>query len=177
MQRVKRMMQQSGWTAMVAALVVLLVAMPLQGCVSQGQIAALTQTLGTSSANIATIEGNTQLAAQLLADTNAAVMAIDNWKTGTTTQNIVEALGIVQQDLNLIPATSQYTPLIDVAIATVQSILVLLPASSASTTPTIAHPTRVVSLGHPAPKTAGEFRKQWNAVCAKNAALAPAVIR
>ena len=45
----------------------------LTGCNPQSTIAALTQTLGSASASVASIEGNTALAAQLTADTEAAV--------------------------------------------------------------------------------------------------------
>jgi hypothetical protein len=161
----------------VAVLILSLVGLPLVGC-SSATLAELTQTLGSSAANIATLEGNTTLSAQLTADTTAAVTAITNWKSGTPADEVIQALGIVEADLNLIPGTSQYAPLIDIAIATVQSILSLLPAStSASATLAPGRNLRSVNLGHPAPKNASQFKAQWNALVATNSNLSAAKIK
>lgn len=133
----------------------------LMGCPSQSQIAALTQVLGNDSAQIATLEGNTVLAAQLKADTAAAVLAVNSWQKGTNSQMAIEALNILVTDLNLIPNVGPYQPLIVLAIGTAQSILALLQPASAFTSPR-------VKLSQPAPQTAKEFQKQWNAIVAAN---------
>src|SRR5271170_5276536 len=104
----------------------------LVGCPAQNTIAALTSILGSSAASIASIEGNPTLAAQLQTDTAAAVTAVDNWKSGTPASNVIQALNIVEDDLNLFPVSGPYIPLIDLAIGTVESILALLPAPAAS---------------------------------------------
>lgn len=152
------------WTRIIAAvLCVSLVSLATTGC-EQSTIAALTTTLGNAASAIAALEGNTGLATQLTTDTTAAANAIANWKSGTPAQNVVQALTIVENDLNLIPGTSQYAPLIDIAIATVQSILALLPVT---TTPTVAH-GRTVHLGYAAPKSSHDFKKKWNAAVVAN---------
>lgn len=129
------------------------------GC-SQSQLAQLTQVLGTDATNLATALGQSTLATQIQQSTSAAVTAINNWKKGTPAQDVIAALGIVEANLNLIPMAGPYTGLIDLALGTLQAILALLPAPTAMT---VSH-IRMVRLGHPAPKTAKEFKKQWNAI-------------
>lgn len=153
----------------------------LTGCVAQSTIANLTAILGTSAASIAALEGNPVLAAKLTTDTAAAVSAVQNWKSGTPAQVVIEALNIVEDDLNLIPGTSQYAPLVFLAIGTVESILALLPQTSPSdeglsTTRTVtAH--RSVVLTQPAPKSAKAFKAQWNNIVKANPSLAAAAIK
>jgi hypothetical protein len=132
----------------------------LAGCPSQSQLAALTQVLGSAAASIATLEGNPTLAVKLTTDTAAAVKAVQNWKPGTPTQDVVQVLNIVMDDLNLFPQVGPYAPLIVLAIGTVVSIIeILQPAPTGGA---------VVSKVHlvNAPKTAKEFKAQWNSLCA-----------
>jgi len=176
--KIKNFFKSFSIASVMAALVVSLALLPTVGCISQSQIAALTQTLGNSAQQIAVLEGNPTLAATLLADTNAAVTAINNWKSGTPATEVIQALGIVEADLNLIPGTSQYAPLVDIAIATVQTILTLLPPPSTPVpAPAALKTMRTVNLGHPAPTTAKQFKAQWNAVVAANPNLAAAAIK
>jgi hypothetical protein len=156
-----------------AALCIILI-----GCPAQSTIADLTSILGTSAASIASIEGNPQLAQKLQTDTAAAVVAVTNWKSGTPAQDVIEALNIVEDDLNLFPVTGAYGPLIDLAIGTVESILALLPQPVAAANVAVAHAThRQVTLTQPAPKTKAAFKSQWNAIVAGNPAMASAKIK
>lgn len=140
---------------------ILLTTLPvLTGCPSQSQVAALTQVLGNDSAQIAALEGNTALAAQLKADTAAAVVAVNNWKKGTNSQMASEAMNILMSDLNLIPNVGPYAPLLTLAIGTAQSILALL----APATPVAPK----AKLSGPVPTTAKEFQKEWNAIVKAN---------
>jgi outer membrane murein-binding lipoprotein Lpp len=139
-----------------------LVTILLAGCVVQSTIAALTSTLGSAAAAIAAVEGNTALATQLQTDTNAAVSAVTNWKTGSATADVIEALNLVEDDLNLIPIAGPYTPLIDICIGAVQAILAELPSSAALPAAKVAHAHRVPVLSQPAPKNSKQFVKQWN---------------
>lgn len=150
-----------------AAAVAVISALPLSlsGC-STTDIAALVQTLGNSASQIAALEGNTSLAAKLLTDTGAAVTAIDSWKSGSVATEVIEALNIVEDDLSLFPITSQYAPLIDLAIATAESIIALLPASATPNVSATHH--RHVSLGYAPPKTAKDYKKRYNAILAQH---------
>lgn len=156
--------KRAGWMAGVLA-----AAMGLSGCVSQTQIAQLTAVLGNDAAQIATLEGNPALGTKLKTDTAAAVLQVLAWKKGTSAEMAVEALTLVEDDLALFPQTSQYAPLIVLSLGTVQSILALLPQSPAVA---LSHARASVRLSAPAPKTADEFRQQWNAICAANPGLA-----
>jgi hypothetical protein len=135
----------------------------LTGCTST-DIAALVQTLGNSASQLAALEGNTSLASKLLTDTGAAVTAIDNWKSGSVATEVIEALNLVEDDLDLFPITNQFAPLIDLAIATAESIISLLPASA--TVGVTAH--RHVQLGYAPPKNAHAYAKRYNAILAQH---------
>lgn len=144
---------------------------------SDTTIAKLTQTLGNAAASVATLEGNTALAAKLTTDTTAAVTAITNWKSGTPAAMAIEALNLVEDDLALIPGTSQFAPLIDLAIGTVESILALLPPSA---TAAVAAHTAALTKARPhillslPPKNEKQFKAQWNGIVAANPKLAQA---
>lgn len=140
------------------------------GCTSQATIAALTDTLGNAASAIAAVEGNTALATKLQTDTAAAVSAVKTWKSGTPAQMAIEALNLVQDDLQLIPATGPYVPLIDICIGAVDAILAELPASQAVTAH-VGGSNRAIHLSQPAPKTAKQFKKQWNAYVGLNQGL------
>lgn len=150
----------------------------LIGCPSSSTIAALVSILGSSAASIASLEGNTSLAQKLNTDTAAAVVAVTNWKSGTPAQDVIEALNLVEDDLNLFPQIGAYGPLIDLAIGTVESILLLLPQPVATANTIKPHAThRAVRLNQPAPKSASAYKAQWNALAASNPATAAAKIK
>lgn len=133
------------------------------GC-TQNETAALVQTLGTASASIATIEGNTSLATQLTADTNAAVKAIDNWTAGTPATEAVEAINIVIGDLSLFPVAGPDAAYVTLALGTAESIIdILSPAATPAIASRAAVAQRTVTLANP-PKTAAQFKKAWNAI-------------
>ena len=167
----------------IAAIAVLLVGtIPTVGC-SSSTIADLAQTLGNAGAQIASLENNPSLAAKLKADTAAAVSAITSWKSGSPATEAIEALNIVEDDLNLIPGTSTYAPLIDLAIGTVESILALLPTSATVAAPaTLSEHTAALKAARPnivlsnPPKTKAQFKSPWNAIVAKDYTLQKAKI-
>lgn len=135
----------------------------LTGCDSS-DIASLVQVLGNSASQLAALEGNTSLASKLLTDTGAAVTAIDNWKSGTAAQDVIQVLNIVEDDLQLFPIVNQFSPLVDLAIATAESIIALLPPSTSNAVS--AKPRRHVQLGYAAPKTKKDYVKRYNAIIA-----------
>lgn len=146
------------------ALLMLIGAMPQTGC-NQNTVAALVTTLGNASASIASLEGNPTLAATLQKDTAAASAAVLNWKQGAPAQDVVQALQLVQADLSLFPATSQYAPLVNLAIGTVVSIIEIVNPNAAPTMTANAAGTmrvRTVKLASP-PRNSKQFAAQWNA--------------
>jgi hypothetical protein len=157
----------------LAAMMALLSMIPMIGCPQQQTLASLASILGNAGGMIAAIEGNVALSAQIKTDTAAAVIAIQNWKSGTPAQEVIAALNIVSADLNLIPGTSAYAPLVDLAISTVDAILLLLPAPATGAIAPHAS-GRAVTFNPNAPKTAKDFKKQWNAIVSANPKLEPA---
>jgi hypothetical protein len=174
---VKSTLRRSAFAIVALALIP---SMLMTAC-DQNTLATLATTLGTSAANIAKLEGNTALATKLTADTAAASSAIANWQTGTPATEVIEALNLVEDDLNLIPGTSDYAPLADFAIATTESILALLPQPAP--TPATAASLSAHAVFYPAasmaslPKTSSQYKKQWNAIVAANPKLAAAKLK
>ena len=169
--------------SVIAAIIgaALLLTLTIAACTSQSTLSSLVTILGNSTASIATIEGNTSLAAQIKSDTTAASAAVLAWKSGTSAAMAIEALNIVEDDLNLIPATGPYVPLIDLAIGTVESILALLPqpvatATAIATARAKGIQRRTVYIAKP-PKDADHFKSAWNGIVAGNPALAPVTIK
>ena len=158
----------------IALTVLTLAGIVLVGCPQQNTIAALTSTLGNAAAGVAALQGNTTLSAALKTDTAAAVSAITNWKQGTPAQNVVQALNLVVDDLNLIcPPTNatcgQYAPLIILAISTAQSIIEIV-------APGQALKSAKVNTDY-SPRNAKEFKTYWNGVVSANPAMAGAEIK
>jgi len=149
------------------------------GCTNQATISALVTTLGNAAAAIASIEGNASLAQKLQVDTAAAAQAVLNWKSGTSAQNIVQLLTIVQDDLYLFPISSQYVALINLAIGTVNSIILIVNSGNPAPQPqsdVARAPRRSVVLAK-TPKNAEQLKKQWNAIVAEHPELARAAIQ
>lgn len=138
----------------------LLLCLILAGCPSQNQAAALVGIAGTAIASLETIEGHTDAAAKIQVDFNAAQTAVLNWKAGSPTQDVAQALALVESDLNLLPVSVQDQAYIELAIGTVQSVIVLFPPPAPVALS--AHGMSVNPLT--APKTADEFRRTWNAL-------------
>jgi hypothetical protein len=161
-------------TAVCLWAAVLPVAVTTTGCVPQNTLAALVTTLGNSAASIASLEGNSALATKLQADTAAAASAVANWKSGTPAQIAIEAIQLVEDDLNLFPIGGQYEPLIVLALGTALSIIQLLNPNAVS-----AHLEpqngRRVQLAQ-APKTAKAYAQQWNAIRSSNSSMSAAPV-
>lgn len=144
-----------------------LVTFPELGCtINTQELANLAQTLGNASVNVANLEGNPALAAKLTAATSTAVTSIVNWKSGTATNDVIQAIGILEETLSLFPVIGPYVPLIDLALGTIQTILSLIPPPTV-TQVVAARNIRTVHLAH-APKKTADFKKQWNAIVVAN---------
>lgn len=139
------------------------------GCPAQSTISTLITTLGQASAQIATLEGNSSLALKLQTDTAAASSAVLNWKKGSPATVAIEAMNLVMADLNLVPVAGPYAPLIDIALVTAEGIIAEL--NPGAVTPATA---RRFSM---AAKNKKDFVKKWNAACANDPKLAPALLK
>lgn len=164
----------------------------LTGCPGQQTAVELLGVVEQATVSLATLEGNTADIAKLQADFAAAQTAITNFKSGTPAQDVIEALNIVQDDLNLLPVPSGDKALVDLAIGTVDELLALFPAPAATPAVTAAvyrvGAAQLVYAGaahvkhrHPGlPKpvaTPKDFKKLWNAELAKHPRLAAAKVK
>lgn len=164
-------------TVLIAALSLGTLGM-LSGCTpgEKQTASALVSTLGTAVGALETLEGNASAAQQIQKDTATAAAQIQAWTSGSTTQNISEALGIVQSDIGLLPVSNADQALIDLALGTVQELLNLFPSTSAPANATIAHPVRAVHLSAKV-KSRGDFVKRWNALVVQQPKLAAAQLK
>ncbi|HEY4357095.1 MAG TPA: hypothetical protein VGN16_15205 [Acidobacteriaceae bacterium] len=176
----------------------LLTVFPMAGCNSNDQktAAALVQTMGTAVTSLLTLEGNAALAPRLQKDFQAASTAVANWKQGTPAQDVVEALNLLDSDLDLVPVSDKDKALIELAIGTVDEILALLPATATSpaAAPAAVAPAMFVQNGARAMRVewptkrpphvrrrlvrpiwgAKDFKKQWNELITKRPELTKA---
>lgn len=162
----------------------LLSVIALAAC-NQNTIAALVSTLGNSCSTLAQMQGNTQLAATIKADTATAVADIAAWKPGTDGEMAIQALHILENDLHQICATipgqtgqdcQKYEPLIQLALGTADSIIAIVQPQRVTAKAQKTCPTFDLACKEPkgAPTDAKEFKRQWNAIVAANPALAGA---
>lgn len=165
--------------ASVAAALCACVLMTTTGCTGQQTASELIAIVGTAAASLATIEGNPELAAKLQADAATAAKQIAAWKHGTPAQDITQILNIVLDDLNLFPISTPDQALIALAIAAVEQILAALPQPAAVAGAVSAPRPRVarVRLAGKPPKSAKDFKAQWNKALAANPALASAALK
>jgi hypothetical protein len=140
------------------------------GCLTQNETAALINVVGQSVSSIISIEGNPALAATLTTDFTAASTAVANWKQGTPSQDVVQALNLLVKDLDLIPVNAQDKVYITLAIATIQSILaVVMPAATGHLSVAKAKSANVI--------TVKQYKRQFNALVVLNPRFAQARIK
>jgi hypothetical protein len=155
---------------------------------SQNTLAALVTTMGNACSAAAGLSGNPALGKTIQADTATASQQVLAWKSGSTTQNVEQALNDLEADLSEIPESSQVAPFIDLGIATIDGILTDIgaPTRPAATTAELgaAHLVNVRAsatgkrpVRHPKhagklPKRAAEFVKEWNKLVEANPKLA-----
>jgi len=133
----------------------LLICLLCAGCPSQNQTAALVGVAGTAIASLEAIEGHTDAAAKIQTDFAAAQSAVLHWKAGTPTEDVSQALQLVESDLNLLPVSEKDRAYVELAVGTVQSVLDLFPGAVAP---------HIAVAGSVAPKTVDEFKAEWNAL-------------
>lgn len=179
----------TGSAAIVALLCATLV---MTGCTPQEEqqtVVSLTTSLSTALVTLENIEGNPASAAKLQTDFAAVISAEANWKSGTPAQDVIEALGIVQADINLLPVSTTDAELVDLGIGLVDQILALLPVPAPVVSPagvTLTNAVYVTGFAKPQlrhPKLAKpikdekDFKKRWNAIVKKHKELAGAKLK
>jgi hypothetical protein len=161
----------------IAKFLIALLVMPavwLTGCPSQNQYAALAQTLGATASSIAAIENNPALAAKITTDTAAAVAAIQAFKPGSNSQDVIQVINIVIDDINLVPNVGPYAPLVTLALGTAESLIALFAPASTVSTPSIILPRTAQAPGQlHAVDNAKDFKAQVKAFNKANPNLIP----
>jgi len=171
----------------------------MTACLTNTALSGLVTVLGNATASIAAIEGNTALATKIKTDTEKASAAVLAWKSGTPAQDAIEALNIVEDDLNLIPICAAVVndgkvahvsgldgdsancagilALVDLGIGTIESILAMLPASTPASV-NAGHPRRSVTPVHVTRwgDSSREFKDRWNKIVATDGSLTPVAI-
>ena len=61
---------------------------------------------------------------------NAALTAIQNWKSGTTAQNVLQLIGDFQTALNTLPIPAKYVTLTNIILAGVEAVIAVIAANS-----------------------------------------------
>jgi|HubBroStandDraft_1064217.scaffolds.fasta_scaffold01182_10 hypothetical protein len=105
--------------------------------------------------------GDTTLATTIQKDINAVNAAIVGWTSGTITQNVIEAIQVLQSNLDLIPLTAPITALISIALTALSAILSISGANvlrQMATQKIKSHPLSKVTL-----TTHHAFAREWNA--------------
>jgi hypothetical protein len=161
----------------ISALIALLCFAPL-GCSDQATIASLLQTVGTAVSSLEAIEGNTTLASQLQKDFTTASQDVLAWQPGTASQDVIQALNLVESDLNLLPVSAEDSALVDLAVGTIDAILTDITAKTPATVTNGAVTALKVAAPHAQlsnpPKNSKAFRKAWNKELQKHPTLSKA---
>lgn len=139
----------------------------MTGCTSatiEGEVNVILQGLS----NVLAAAGQTAWSEALAKAEQALATAEATWKAGGAVQILIDALNAVEAVTAVIPVVDAYSPLIDVIVTAIESVLALLPAS------TKAMAARKANLH------AGSYRnftsarqgaKQWNVVVEANPKL------
>ena len=143
----------------------------IAGCTGQNTAAALIGIAGTAVQALIVQSGNT-VPANLPQDFAAAQSAVANWKTGSPTLQVDEALNLVITDINLIPVSAQDKAYITLAVGTVEQVLALFPPTTGAVSASVA--ARPTTLPKDPSKT---FKAQWNAITASGQTKTKVVLK
>lgn len=144
----------------------------LTGCNTQSVLAGLLAEMETDWQAFETAEGNT-LSTEIQNAFAAAVSAVNNWKSGSPVQDVVEALQLIDDDV--VPLIPTLTPteqaLAQIVLGSIINIIEFVDPSAAPTsahvslTPThlmvISTAMRLAAKGHVGPATT--FGTSWQA--------------
>ena len=156
--------------ATMAVLAVYAPAALLTGCWDSSDVARLMSTLGSACSSLATILGNSALAATITKLTSIAATAVANWKPGSPTAEAIEAINDLEGAISQIPGINPtVSMLILLALGTADAILALLPQSVRTGLVLAALNARKrVSINNP-PTKVSTFKDYWNDLIATSA--------
>lgn len=116
------------------------------------------------------------------ADAAALLIQLQAWKSGTAAQDVVEAINLVIDDVNLLPVPSEYQAVIAVALAGLSSIIALVNQNSTTGGATqVASAVAMARIGVSEPQYHGRYAavyytRDWNSAVGKFSELKAAKI-
>ena len=130
----------------------------ISGC-SPSTIVGYLTAVDNAVSGILTYIGDTNLATTIHNDLAALESAIANWKSGTITQDVVAAILLLRDNLDLIPLTPLLNGLVSLALTALSSILSMSDANviTAHVAVAVKHSPSVYVA-----KTHKQFARAWN---------------
>jgi hypothetical protein len=145
----------------------------LEGCGLSEVENAINVVLREAAAVLAVAEPNASWLAPLQQAIASLMTAEQQWQNGGPVQVVDDALNTIVAITAVIPLTAVYSPLIDVLVAAIETVLALLPAPATGVAkatrtgnPRVGRYTLKSYWDHPTP--AGRFKKNWNDVATAN---------
>lgn len=133
----------------------------LSGC-GRGTVIAYINAVNTAVTSILTFIGDDALAQTLSKDVARINAAVAGWTSGSITQEVIEAINIMESDLDLIPLSSTVTMLISIALVALNAVLNLSMGAVVAT-------MKVGVTKHPIPNyqlnSQRSFALHWNSEC------------
>jgi hypothetical protein len=105
-----------------------------------GTAASLFTAIEPTIKSLLSLEGllNTPQGVAAIAAYDAALTALQNWKSGTTAQNVLQLIGAFQSVFNALPMPPMYSTLVNIVLAGVETVIGILTANSPA--PVVAMP-------------------------------------
>lgn len=155
------------------------VTFPMTGCSSSQTVKEINIILTETTNVLAVAQPNAPWVPQLESAVTALKVAEATWQAGGTEAGVVDALNAIVAVTAVVPMTSAYSPLIDVLVAGIETVMASFPTQPKPVVAAVQNPHlgRVViphSLLH---SRTTEFVKSWNLVAQANPQTANAVIK
>ena len=102
--------------------------------------ASLMEAIEPTIKSLLTVTGliDTPAAQTALVEFDNALIAIENWQSGTPAQEAIEAIGIFQTAISALPIPTLYITLLNIILAGVETVIGVLSANSPVSVPTEA---------------------------------------
>lgn len=166
----------------IALIIACSITLVTTGCPAQQTASALIKIVGSAVGSVVAIEGNTAAAQKIQADSKLAGDIVAAWVPGTPSQQALEALNLLAQDLTLIaPISPTVQALLDLASVTLQEVIQIVESQQGPNPPPqplTAHAQVHKNVtGQTPAKDKAEFKKKWNAIIANDSSLVSAKIK
>lgn len=164
----------------VAVLAASAVSIPLTACDSSKIEPILNSVLTSASAVLKVAEPNAPWLPQYQNAVSALQSAEVQWKAGGSIVIVTNALNTLAAVSAVIPITAPYSPLIDVLVVGIESLLTAIAPSSPALQKATFNPHRgraVLLKPHVTESVSSAYKRQWNEVIETHPELAPASLK